>query len=64
MATMPETYDEFCERNLVDSQTMDKYEFGKLAFIAGQVSGLNHAEIIMKLSPTERKAWLAKIKAS
>ena len=58
----PETYHEFCERNLRTLEYMDKYEFGELAFIAGQSSGLAHAQLLMTMNPKEKEEWLTKIK--
>ena len=44
----PETYVQFCERHIASVDQLDKYQWGELAFAAGQTSGLNKAIYIMK----------------
>jgi hypothetical protein len=53
MSNKPETYDEFCERYISSAPQMGKYEFGQLAFIAGQRSGVAQARIIISEDKTK-----------
>jgi hypothetical protein len=47
MKPKPETYDEFCERYISSAPQMGKYEFGAIAFAAGERSGMAQARVMI-----------------